>query len=591
MDAKLEVTNLITPLINSYKILSNEWKNLFEIGVSEYLQTQTEKYYLTNTFIHRADKVRFYDIYYPIKATYKALTTDFKKLDDIFGDYGKITIVGSAGSGKTTLIKHIFLHTIKTTKKIPILIELRNLNDFNGDFEKLVCEKVVKAKLKPTDDIFRRSLESGNFLFLLDGYDEIFSNKKQEINRQIETFIDTYSNNHFLITTRPGSGIEGFPRFYDFKVCDLNNEDVNGFTVKIVDDEERSDRIIKIVRDPRNNNYIEYLRNPLLLSMFIMAFENHPEIPKKKSSFYRNVFDTLYSRHDGVTKGSWPREKLTKLERDDFEKILNIFSYLSLTDGQYTFTEEYLTDILKKVKKVTDYKFRIEELIYDLRTTISIMVLDGFEYHFPHRSLQEYFTAQFISDLPSEKKAKAYDNLFKILEASSTDHSFNLWSICNELDFIDFTINFILPKLKTYESFLSKESDEKTLESYIKLCEAELFLRNDTKREIGIVRHFNFYNAIIDFCGVYDFKPFFEFPKNSGANVELLELNKESFSENDRFHGRLKGIKSAAIKKVLLKYHIIEIIEEYKKAISEKIRSLEMEIEKRKVNMDNILNI
>jgi predicted NACHT family NTPase len=434
MDTKLEVTNLITPIINSY--------NIFDIGVSEYLHDQTEKYYFTNTFIHRSDKVRFYDIYYPIKATYKALTTDFEDLQGIFEEYKKITIVGSAGSGKTTLIKHIFLHTIKTTNKIPILIELRNLNDYNGDFEKLICEKVVKTNLKPTDDIFKRTLQSGKFLFLLDGYDEIFSNRKQEINRQIDLFIDAYSNNNFLITTRPGSGVEGFPRFYDFKVDDLNNNDVEGFIEKIVEDKDRRNRIINIVADPKNRNYFEYLRNPLLLSMFIMAFENHPEIPKKKSSFYRNVFDTLYSKHDGITKGSWPREKLTKLERDDFEKILNIFSYLTLSEGQYTFTEEYLTDTFKKVKKSTDYNFDIQNLIYDLRTTISIMTLDGFEYSFPHRSLQEYFTAQFIGTLPTDKKEKAYNNLFRILEKSSTDPSFNLWSICNELDFIDFNIIF-----------------------------------------------------------------------------------------------------------------------------------------------------
>ena len=89
MDSKLEVTNLITPLVNSYKTLSNEWKNLFETGVTNYLHNQTEKYYLTNTFIHRSEKVRFYDIYYPIKANYKALTTNFSQLAEIYDEYKK----------------------------------------------------------------------------------------------------------------------------------------------------------------------------------------------------------------------------------------------------------------------------------------------------------------------------------------------------------------------------------------------------------------------------------------------------------------------------------------------------------------------
>jgi hypothetical protein len=48
-------------------------------------------------------------------------------------------------------------------------------------------------------------------------------------------FVDSYSQNRFLITTRPGSGIEGFPRFYDFRVNSLEDKDVEGFISKIVD--------------------------------------------------------------------------------------------------------------------------------------------------------------------------------------------------------------------------------------------------------------------------------------------------------------------------------------------------------------------
>lgn len=353
MTYQTEISNLVKPLLSAFKAISAEWDNYFEIGLSDYLQSQTEKYYFTNTFLHRSEKVRFNDIYYPIKASYKKLTTDFNDLEEVFNEYKNITIIGSAGSGKTTLLKHIFLSTIQSHNRIPILVELRNLNEYEGNFEKLITDKVLKSKVKANDITFKRTLESGKFLFLLDGYDEIFLNKKQQINRQIELFVDSYSHNRFLITTRPGSGIEEFPRFYDFRVNSLKDEDVEGFISKIVNAGARKDRIIRIIKDPENDNYFEYLRNPLLLSMFILAFESHPEIPQRKSAFYRNVFDTLYSRHDGITKNSFPREKVTKLQRDDFEYLLTIFSYLTLIEGQYVFTQEYRSDTLAKVKKST----------------------------------------------------------------------------------------------------------------------------------------------------------------------------------------------------------------------------------------------
>lgn len=71
IESKLEVTNLITPFTNAYKALSNEWKNLFDIGLTEYLHSQTQKYYFTNTFLHRGEKIVFNDIYYPLTASYK----------------------------------------------------------------------------------------------------------------------------------------------------------------------------------------------------------------------------------------------------------------------------------------------------------------------------------------------------------------------------------------------------------------------------------------------------------------------------------------------------------------------------------------
>lgn len=587
----LEITSLIKPIIDGFKSISNEWDNFLEIGLTDYLHSQTDKYYFTNTFLHRSEKVRFKDIYYPIKANYKKLTTDFYKLDDLFAEYNYITIIGSAGSGKTTLIKHIFLQTIYDQNQIPILIELRNLNEFNGDFEKLITEKILKSKVKPSDAIFKRTLESGKFLFLLDGYDEIFSDKKQEINRQIELFVDSYSKNKFLITTRPGSGIESFPRFYDFTVCSLDDDDVTGFISKIVEEGERKDRIKRIVLDPKNKNYYEFLRNPLLLSMFIMAFENHPEIPKRKSAFYRNVFDTLYSRHDGITKNSFPREKLTKLQRDDFEDILSIFSYLTLIEGQYSFTNEYLTDVLDKVKSSSEYDYIIENLIYDLRTSISILILDGFEYSFPHRSMQEYFTALFVNKLPTNKKHIAYENLSNLLEESSTDNSFNFWSLCFELDETEFISNFLIPQLQKIYGQLENKKDKDLVESYFKIINPTLWKRDFEKTgkdTLRILRYANLQNAILDFCEIYDYGEIWKFPEKNLCEKEFTSLyEKQAKQKKDKDFNNL--LKNEELIEFLISKGIAKLIEDIRKKIGDKIVQWEMTIKKKKSNIDDLL--
>lgn len=585
-----QIIALINPIEKAYKSLSAEWKNFFDIGLTEYLHSQTEKYYFTNTFIHRSEKVLFDKIYYPIKAVYKQLVTDFNNLEEIFSEYNNITLVGSAGSGKTTLLKYIFLSTIRNPTRIPILIELRNLNAFDGDFEKLITEKILKSQVKPNDTTFKRTLESGKFLFLLDGYDEIFSSRKQEINRQIETFVDAYSKNRFLITTRPGSGIESFSRFFDFRVRELSNEDVKGFISKIVDDQERRDRIIKIINDPTNNNYTEYLRNPLLLSMFIMAFENHPEIPSRKNAFYRNVFDTLYSRHDGITKNSFPREKITKLQRDEFEEILCILSYLTLLEGRYSFTEEYLADNLLKVRKHSNLNYDIEKLIYDLRTSISILILDGFEYYFPHRSMQEYFTALFVSKLPTEKKYKAYNNLSTALEKSSTDYSFNFWNLCYELDESVFISVFLIPHLQSIYKKLDHQDDRILFQGFISIMNPVLVMNKrtstDENHEYHIYRHSSFQVAILDFCQIFDYNLFWEFPiiQNCGNDIYYAIKEQNLHSDDDVLLGGNRDIHI-----ILIKHGIIMLVKDFVTKLDTRIKDWQLWIEKKTNNIDDIL--
>ncbi|MGF7217484.1 energy-coupling factor transporter ATP-binding protein EcfA2 [Spirosoma lacussanchae] len=488
MDAKVEVTNLITPILNSFETINNEIKYLLDLGLREYLESQTSKYYYTNTFLSRNEKVKFYDIYYPIKCKYRLLTTDFINTNEIFEEYKYITLLGSAGSGKTTLIKYIYLSSILNKSKIPVLIELRHLNDYNDNLEKLILEKVVKTNLQPSNNHFSRALKSGKFLFLFDGYDEITSSKKQSINKQIEFFIDSFSENWYVISTRPGGGIENFPRFHDFHLQGLDNDDIIKFTTKIVNDSERRGRILKTISDPSNKDITSFLRNPLLLSMFILAYESHPEIPRRKSAFYKNVFDTLYSKHDAITKFSFPREKKSKLEREDFEKILNCFSFISQTEGIYSFTDEYLRSKLTQIKQFTGLSYNNDDLIYDLRTQISILVLDGFQYSYPHRSLQEFFTAQFIKDLPSNQKSNAYSRICNFISNKSFDNSGNLFSLMSELDRIDFVKEVLLKRLMMYKELFETKNDAELTYAYIeiaKLTILTLYLAVDEVNDLG----------------------------------------------------------------------------------------------------------
>ena len=61
-------------------------------------------------------------------------------------------------------------------------------------------------------------MQSGDFIFFLDGYDEIISTKKQQITKDIDDLVKRYNRNNYMLTSRPFTDIEMLPLFYNYDV-------------------------------------------------------------------------------------------------------------------------------------------------------------------------------------------------------------------------------------------------------------------------------------------------------------------------------------------------------------------------------------
>ncbi|KGO88634.1 hypothetical protein Q765_01660 [Flavobacterium rivuli WB 3.3-2 = DSM 21788] len=461
------------PLFAATNGVKEEFIQAFNNGLIEFLENYYDKYSNTKTFIYRDEKADFYDIYYPVtlknrgKSIFKI--TDLKHL---FNNNDYITIIGTAGSGKSMLMKHIFLSTINQSYKIPIVLELRNLNDYDGSLFDYISESLLSNKLVKSKNFIERILSKGNFLFLFDGYDEIYSSNKNKTTNEIENFVDLYNKNIFVITSRPGANCESLQRFNNFYVEPLTDQQIKDFITqqyKYQDDKESIEKVVAVIENPLNRDYKDYLTNPLLLSMFIFTFNNYPELPRSKNKFYWNVFDTLCTKHDTFTKkGSWLHERKSGLLNEDFENILKWFSYITLFKGRYNFDEKYLKTNFSEIIKKLDLKINLEDLIYDLNVSISILILDGTDYTFPHKSLQEYFCALLIKELNENQKEKIYTEKFANLSHNSTGGNLNFFKLCYELDKSSFLKYYLIPQAKNFLSKIDNSTTEKLIKSFIR---------------------------------------------------------------------------------------------------------------------------
>lgn len=513
-------------------ILGKEIQQFVGNRILEYQVEEYNRNYYTKTLLHRVQPKALAEIYQPL---YIKPYTNYSSrkgsgngaeriatssVSELFALNQFITIIGSAGSGKSTMIKHLFINSIDTNYKIPIKVELRYLNDYNDSLIQYVKDRVFKLnKLAKEDRIIERLMGAGKFIVFLDGYDELNSTRKEAVTKEIDDLVKRYNKNSFLLSTRPYTDVDLLPLFCNYKVCDLSKQEIKEFIHKQIptDEKELDEKIVAAIESPENEAYRSFLSNPLLLSMFILTFQSYSSIPQKRSEFYRQVFDTLYSTHDSMSKLAYVREKQSGLNKDQFIQILKLFSFISYFEEQFIFNSAYLSDKLNVIKEKKRFSFENEKLINDLQVAINILNKEGLDYSFPHRSLQEYFAAIYIKSINEEHKKTVYDKI---------NERFRM----NKRLFLSYD-NFYL---------LLSELDEKNVIKYIVIDTLEESIHKiQNVNEVDYMTIISWFSLLKSLCSsFYQFIPIKEIPQaeirfNKVFNEYMITEDKRLNSETE----------------------------------------------------------
>ncbi|NOQ75963.1 MAG: hypothetical protein GQ574_28410 [Crocinitomix sp.] len=460
---------LETPINKLISGFGREVTQMTKNRLLEYQVNEFKRNYYSKTLLHRSESIKLTDFYLPLhvislknKESNKLKREPTDEISKLFGESHQLTLIGNAGSGKSTIVKYLFVNAILTDFKIPIKIELRYLNDYDGTLKDYIFDEIfLFEKLGFTSKIIDRLLGKGDFVFFFDGYDEITSNKKEATTKDIDRFVARYPDNYYLLTSRPYTNIETLPLFKNYLVCNLLDKEIPAFVKKQIPESEveLAQKIIKAISQIDNQSYRSFLSNPLLLSMFILTFQSYSEIPKKRSDFYKQVFDTLYSVHDSVSKLAFVREKQSGLPKEGFEELLRLFSFISYFDEKFIFKPEYLESKFTLIKqKKQELKFENASVIEDLQVAIGILNKEGVDYTFPHRSLQEYFAANYISNL---SEANSELMLLRIRNSIETDWFYvfeneHFFALLAEQCYRSLVKNIVIPLLKHQISRVNK---------------------------------------------------------------------------------------------------------------------------------------
>ena len=423
-------------------------------GLPDYLGANYAKCETLKTLLNRNDPISLEECFVAPDFNLKGETissSDF--LNHMNQSGGKVVITGLAGCGKSVYLKYSFRRVIEEGHSFyPIFFELRLLNRLSAKNETLSSEifKSIKSCCETfTRAQFNHGLRSGAFYFLLDGFDEL----KQEIKEQISSEIKALARNHrkcaILVTSRPSDEFVSWEGFSEARLLPFDLEKAVEYISKLRFDEDKKKEFLEDLQEGLFKKNQDFLSNPLLSAMMLLTYDSFGEIPEKRHTFYSKCFDVLAREHD-ASKGRYKRELFSNLTIDELEQVFMYFCAFSYVDHQFSFSEEqmkmYVTDAISSCGTDAD----IVAVIRDFRESISIMELVGLTYEFAHRSFQEYFYARFVV---KDRKYSLQEKAGMLIKNYVLDDTIEMIA---DMDRAYFEDDFLLPYTNSLDVKLSK---------------------------------------------------------------------------------------------------------------------------------------
>lgn len=457
------VKNYVVPklaqLAHNFSTEAKSYLNVNSTSFVAYYKRAYNNYSIINTLAFKERVKKLKDIYIPL--TLYSIDNKEKKSytkiegypKDLLEQYQRILITDTAGMGKSTLMKRMFLDVIDNNYGIPVFIELRRLSEQN-DLLNEVANQFGGLQNCFDKEVLESLFIAGGFVIFLDGYDEISSKNKPFVTRNIQDFEAKAPDNKYILTSRPEEELACFGAFQEFRIRELKKDESYDLLKKYDLDGETSQQLIAKLKTGRYSMINEFLKNPLLVSLLFAAFDFKQTIPLKKHIFYRQVFDAYFDSHDLSKGDSYVHEKKSNLDIDDFDKVLRKIGFDCLKKQKIEFEKDELLAIIDKAKaSYSNLNFSSMSLLHDLLKAVPLFCQDGMYYKWVHKSLQEYFAAEFIYKDSKNNQDAILTALYK---SKKLDLYINLLDLYFDIDPVGFQKNIVKPFLEEFVSYYNK---------------------------------------------------------------------------------------------------------------------------------------
>lgn len=408
-----------------------------------YLENSAERYGKAKTFFTRGEPLDLYDFYVPLGVKLGKKNLSKVNFSDITNLSSRSVVIGSGGSGKSMLMRHLFLSSLQSGDKVPILVELRKVNSEKGTVIDLINSSLISMGFDLGEDYVDKALKEGHFSIFLDGYDEVEHSLRKNISKEIVKISSKYKSCVFILSSRPDDIFHGWDDFATLELCPLSKDEAAKLISHLPHDEEIKNRFTNDLREFLYDRHKSFLSNPLLLSIMLLTYKENADIPNKLSLFYNQAYEALFQQHD-AQKGAYKRDRKTDLDIQDFGRVFAAFSLQSYDNRSFSFSHEMALEYANKSQSVTRIKYNSSDFISDAFQSVCLLIEDGLLLAYAHRSFQEYFVARFIKDAAPKIQSALIEKYWTNIQSDK------VMELLFEIDPSLFERTLLIPKLNDF---------------------------------------------------------------------------------------------------------------------------------------------
>ncbi|MCD0416773.1 NACHT domain-containing protein [Rubrivivax sp. JA1024] len=317
----------------------------------------------------------------------------------------RTVVLGGPGAGKTTFLrflalayldKEIFARSQLKRSLLPVYLHLPTFARDKQYLLDAISTPLVTRTEESGRTFYRRLLETGNCILLLDSLDEVSVEQKSAVLQQINDLCSQFPRAKVVVSCRTADYHQVLQGFSEVEISRLTREAVHAIVEAWFSSEpEKGARLLSLLDADKSMSAIT--ETPLLLGLLCIQYRNDLALPKRKTELYRRCVDALLRDWD-TTRGFRRDSQYSSLSDDRKEAV---FESVAAAGFAHEIEYEYPEPSLLSAIADTIERFGISGndargILLEMESHHGIIEKCSAEtYQFSHATMHEYFAARF----------------------------------------------------------------------------------------------------------------------------------------------------------------------------------------------------